>query len=797
MTNGTASRPRRRTPAALWFAVLALAGAGTLCAAPTTPVKRWSFEHDTEGWTSRESTLSWSHLKAKDRGWSLQIDVSFPEPASAHCPVAFDVDGVGEIIYHVYVPADAPDCIKTLLFLKDKDGLWFQDFREEPVRPGQWNRVSVDVAATSPRLAPSAHHRVWNSVAARGMNQIGVSFFCDRAFKGSLHLDRVIAYPAKPTREPAPLRVIGLRENSLRVRRYEKFELSFDINRHVSNPFEPDHVKIDATFLDPANKAITIPAFYHQDYVRRVVNDREHLTPVGPGMWKVRFAPMAAGTHRYYLTVTYTPNHGGKREPEQLITGKRRFECVPSDSPGFIRVSKKDPMYFEFDNGDWFYPIGHNVHSPSDDTPRAVAMQKRIGADIQPDHGTFTYDRLFKTMADSGENLAEVWLCSWWLGLEWIGEWKHYDGLTSFNMQNAWKLDYTVDLATRLGLRIHLVFDNHGKASTWCDPEWEDNPYNKMNGGFLDSPEEFFRNPIAKEIYKKKLRYIIARWGYSTHIAGLELWSEIDLVGDSWNFHANDVQAAPKVQWHREMTEYLERIDPWNHMVTTHFSTTCSRIKSTLVSIPGIDYIACDAYRGSGGITKLVLATARAFANHGKPGIVTEYGGSPFASTVPGLRADVHAGLWSTYMTHTAGSPLLWWHQFIDSDGLYWNYKALAAYHQGEDRRGKGLVSGTVSFPNGHHDLSALCLKNPRMAYLWVYSRSAMERMPEKGQEPVFENITIQIKGMAAAKFRVEVWDCYKGGRVATLTLTAANGRLLVPLPRFRNDVALKIKPAS
>jgi hypothetical protein len=255
------------------------------------------------------------------------------------------------------------------------------------------------------------------------------------------------------------------------------------------------------------------------------------------------------------------------------------------------------------------------------------------------------------------------------------------------------------------------------------------------------------------------------------------------------------------------MTQYLEHLDPWDHIRTTHFSTTYSRIKSTLVSIPGIDYITCDAYTGR-GVVPLIVKSADAFAAYGKPGLVTEYGGTPFAATPARLRADLHGGIWATYMTHTAGTPLLWWFQFLEADNLYWNFKALAAYHQGEDRRGKGLIpiASTprreneppgVAFVNGHHDLSALGLRNPQMAYLWVYSRSAMEKMPAEGQEPVFENITLQIRGMASSAFRVEVWDTYKGSRIASLELAASDGKLTVPLPKFRNDVALKIKPAG
>ena len=774
-------------------AVALVAARAGVAADVGAPVKRWSFKYNVEGWRSRDSRIAWTHQHAKDDNWSLRIDVGFPEPAAVTCPVGFDVDRVGEILYHVYVPRGAPANVKTLLFLKDKDGLWFQHFLATALRPGQWNAVTIDVSASSPRLRPSGHHRVWSSVSAHGMNLLGIKFFCDTPFDGAVFLDRVIAYPPRESRQ-APLRVLALRENALAVPRYGKFEITFDINRRVSNPFNPDHIKIDATFVCPGGKAVTIPAFFYQDYERALVHDRERLTPVGPGVWKARFAPVTVGEHQYYLTLTHSPDPQGRGKPEQLHTGKRSFRCVPSTSRGFVRISKKDPSYFEFDNGEWYYPIGHNVHTPSDDTPRAVAMQRRIKADILPDHGTFSYDRLFAKMADSGENIAEVWMCAWWLELEWIADWKHFHGLNRYNMLSAWRLDYLVDLAERRDLYLHLVFDNHGQCSTWCDPEWEDNPYNKVNGGFLTSPEEFFRDPIAKENYKKKLRYIVARWAYATRIAGFELWSEIDLVGDSYGFHSSAVAAAPKVQWHKEMSEHLDHIDPWDHIVTTHFSTTYSRIRSSISALPGIDYLTCDAYRGSGSIIKLILATAGAFAAHGKPGFITEYGGSPFAATVPQLRADLHAGLWSTYMTHTAGTPLLWWFQFIDSDDLYWNFKAFAAYHKGEDRRGKGLVRGTVAFPQGHPDLSALCLQNPRMAYLWVYSASAMESKPARA--PVFENITVRLSAMASGDYTVEVWDCYRAGRIASFKRTASQGQLTIPLPKFRTDVALKVKPA-
>ncbi|HUT35940.1 MAG TPA: DUF5060 domain-containing protein [Planctomycetota bacterium] len=766
------------------------------------PLAQWRFETSTDGWSSHDARVVRSQAKAKDGGYSLEIPVAFPRPVAVSRHVNFDIDRVGRIVYHVYIPDKddkgnpAPETIKTMLFLKDKDGLWFQHFFEQSLARGAWNTVSLDISPSSPHLRPSAHHRLWDSVVAHGMNQVGVKFFCDDKFRGALHLDRVQAYPLAPEREP--LRVINLRENCLEVGRYEKFEATFDLNRHITNPFDPDQVKIDATFADPRDKRTIVPAFYYQNYVRRIKNDREELVPVGAGTWKVRFAPTVEGPHTYYLTVQYTPERPRGGKPERpLVTGKRSFLCVPSRSKGFVRVCKKDPNYFAFDTGEWYYPIGHNVHSPSDDTPRAAAIQQALGTTILPDHGTFNYDHLFQKMADNGENFAEVWMCSWWLGLEWVKDWRNYNGLTRYNLHSAWRLDYLLDLAERHDLYLNLVIDNHGKTSTWCDPEWEDSPYNEINGGFLASPEDYYRNPIAKEIHKKLLRYIIARWGCNPRLLGLELWSEIDLVGDSWSFHADAVTCAPKVQWHREMTEYLQQIDPWAHPVTTHWSTNYGRIQSSIASLPGIHYLATDIY--SMPLIKYIIATANSFNAYGKPGIVTEYGGhGPFGSPASILRAHLHSGLWATYMTHTSGSPLMWWFQFIESDDLYWNFKGLAAFHAGEERRGEGLVTRVLtadSFPSPHHDLGALALQGQKKAYVWVYSTSSMERMPSPQTAPRFKDIVLRLTGLSPGKYDVEVWDTHKGVVLARHPLATEGSSLTIPLPEFRTDCALKVKP--
>ncbi|MFM7310259.1 MAG: hypothetical protein ACKOZY_06605, partial [Flavobacteriales bacterium] len=52
-------------------------------------------------------------------------------------------------------------------------------------------------------------------------------------------------------------------------------------------------------------------------------------------------------------------------------------------------------------------------------------------------------------------------------------------------------------------------------------------------------PVDFLTSPCAQKFYKNKLRYIIARWGYSPNIYVLELMSEMNNIGNGSEWEVN------------------------------------------------------------------------------------------------------------------------------------------------------------------------------------------------------------------------------------------------------------------
>ena len=65
---------------------------------------------------------------------------------------------------------------------------------------------------------------------------------------------------------------------------------------------------------------------------------------------------------------------------------------------------------------------------------------------------------------------------------------------------------------------------SHSSYDVWAG-SWRDNPYRTMLSNSEDATL-FITDPGALSQYKKYLRYFIARWGYSTHIAKFELCNE-------------------------------------------------------------------------------------------------------------------------------------------------------------------------------------------------------------------------------------------------------------------------------
>lgn len=464
-----------------------------------------------------------------------------------------------------------------------------------------------------------------------------------------------------------PIVINSVLPSSVAVKKYEKIELAVDFRAEYKNPFDPDDIDLSAVFTSPSKKEIKIPGFL---YSGEIISEGV-LQP----LWKIRFTPTEAGEWRYYVIVK---NKRGSARSEV-----RKFSCMPSDDKGFIRVSIADPHYFEYADGSFFYPIGFNVCWALGST-------------------TYRYGEYYKAIGENRGNWSRLWMCSWGVALEWKRD-KAYGGLRVYNLKNAEKIDEIVELAKENGIHIQLVINNHGQLSSATNAEWKDNPYNAKNGGPCQKPDEFFTNEEAISLFKNRLRYIIARWGYSANIFSWELWNEVDLTD---YFNEGKVE-----KWHKEMIAFIKGIDPYGHMITTSYAKP---LDYNLWKAPEISYSQVHLF--SDTLIEETIFWAKEFKDrYDKPVLIAEVASTAREGTIErsedptGIR--FHNALWSSALSSASGTAMYWWwDSYIKGNNLYYHLKPVANFISNEEKRNKKFselkyevlspkgVYGTLSF---------------------------------------------------------------------------------------------------
>lgn len=574
--------------------------------------------------------------------------------------------------------------VQVRFFVKDKDGAWFAGPPHKLI-PGKKQQLQIRLDRRGSRdWTPAGHHAPWTSDIAAQIFTVGLVFFS--AEKGTAEIE--LSPIEKTGKRNTPQLLIRDWKLASDIHLFEQTESRFHLTRDYFNPFDPDEIQIDFEVKTPSGKNGIYPAFYAQDFVRSLQsNIRETAVAKGMPYWAFRFTPQETGTHHLRLLIKdNTPGHAVK-----IVSPWKKIHVHPSSNRGFIRVSRKNPSYFEFSNGDFFYPVGINIHTNID-----LRSEYRFKFGHLPDRGTYDYEMYFDAFGKAGVNTAEVWMASWTYALEWNSASAGYYGLGRYNLGNAWRLDRLLDSAAKNNIYINLVWDNHGKTSVSSDQEWNDNPFNsrcffaKANAGFLEDAGLFFKDPQVLKFNDRRNRYIAARWGADPRIFAMEQWSEVDLVHQGFpTYHDGSM-----IEFHRHAAEHYTKLSQAKHLITTH---VCSDWRRTLAfrglfDLPAHTHWAGDAYRGQQiHIADQMRAHGNFLRHVMKPVLATEYGGTSSSADYAKVTADIHGGLWSSLFTHQAGTPFLWWHDYVFIGNHFQHYSGFTAFLKDLDLRTPAL----------------------------------------------------------------------------------------------------------
>ncbi|MFP4057419.1 MAG: LamG-like jellyroll fold domain-containing protein [Candidatus Brocadiia bacterium] len=615
---------------------------------------------------SSQVTLEAARVPDLSEGFTIEAWVRPASQPKGWCPIVnrqdyplgffFGFDGAGDLGLHL-----------------GTGGKWQACTTREPLPLGRWTHLAATFDAQA-GIAVYVDGRLRNRLVTYGPMRpardqdlvIGRHNRHPWVFDGVIDEVRLLSRPLSPTEmrtrytrskaaieSPPPIAIAAVRPDHRAARVFERVTLEVDLEATYDNPFDVRDVRLDAEVTGPSGDAWAVPGFLYQPFFRTrddADEQREVLVADGEPRWQVRLAFAEPGTYTVRLTAA---DRTGSASAEPLTIGVEGANVA-----GMVRCHPTDTRYFATDRGETFFPIGANVCWG-----------------LGP--GTYNYDLWLPRYAHSGCNYFRVWLSPFWATCAMNTE---YSGFDAIDLANAWRFDHVLETAERLGLRVMPCIDSFNILRSQERPPgvYEQAPYARENGGPLDVPADYFTNPYTRQAIRNRLRYLVARYGYSSALFAWELWNEVDIID---GYDSSTVAA-----WHAEMAATLRRMDPWNHLRTTSFAHTQG--DPVVDALPQLDFVQTHSYGAKDMAEELGKHRREKEAARTRPHFHGEFGIADARKTTETDPTGVHLhnALFASVGQQQAGTPMTWWwDNYIHPQNLYPVFAAFAAWVEGFD----------------------------------------------------------------------------------------------------------------
>ena len=359
-----------------------------------------------------------------------------------------------------------------------------------------------------------------------------------------------------------------------------------------------------------------------------------------------------------------------------------------------------------------------------------------------------------------------------------------------------------LEAAQRHGIYVKLCLESwrgFAGAGSFVRPG-DVHPYWKANGGPCQREMEVFTDPEALRMFRNRLRYVVARWGYLPSVFGWEFWNEINCV--------RGYQADVVAHWTQDMARYLKHIDPWQHLVVNSLGSYL--VDERYWRLPELDFAQVHGYwhprdprsreagRDMGAFVPFWIDQIRGY---GKPALFAEFGLvadnwglSPLAAQ-DRQGVHLHNGLWSAMMAGAAGTAMTWWwDNYVDALDLYGQFRGVADF-------ARDVPWTTAHFEPVHGrsaepKLRVLALRGPEQLLIWLQNtdHTWWNAVAGKPASPIVQ-ATAFIPGVPPGQWQVQWWDTWQAKTLRSQTLhVAADGQLAIPVAGLDSDVVLKVR---
>lgn len=325
---------------------------------------------------------------------------------------------------------------------------------------------------------------------------------------------------------------------------YELIELGLSLSPSIEtgvqngtiNPFNPNEVEIWAELKDAVSGRVekTIYGFYMVEYDTDPYNQATTPASTQQNNWRLRFVVEESKQYTIDIYCNSTVGGGPHLYTSQAIT----INGTASSNNGYLRFPK-GKKYMEFTNGTPFFAIGETI--PPFGNKVANSWDKALNngqtGTSYPSIVVQGLTSVIDELSSAGGNFLKYYFAPESIAIEWpsLGDYSTYQN-RAHDLDIIFNELEANDVYLQLGLMTWEQYNSDPQFGIEYPISWSHSPYLNIPG--VGHPVDMFYdanscqlNYNALEYVKRKIRYCIARWGYSPKLASLEIMTELDRIG--------------------------------------------------------------------------------------------------------------------------------------------------------------------------------------------------------------------------------------------------------------------------
>ena len=436
----------------------------------------------------------------------------------------------------------------------------------------------------------------------------------------------------------------------------------------------------------------------------------------------------------------------------------------------FVRVSPRDPRYFELSDGTPYIPIGLNMIAPPGE------------------QGLPGMEAWMTQLAANGGNYIRVWLGNPFFDVEHA-----HSG--EYDEAKAERIKALLSIAAQDGIRVKLCLE-HFRNLDGGRQAWASKPLHlASNGGTATNMNDFFDGSASREQFKKKLAWFAQRFGDNPTVFGWELWNEI-----------NAVQGGNYMAWTEVMLPELHRLFPHNLAMQSLGSFDRDSVRSSyqrLATMPGNDVAQVHRYLDLGARLQVCHGPMDVLAADAVRELLATHPGRPVLLAESGAVEPSHSGpfklynqdtngvllhdvLFAAFFAGAAGPGHIWhWDAYVAKQRLWWQFGRFAQVVKDLDAPAEHFEPRMLPHPR----LRVYVLNGRRTVLLWCRdTQDSWQRELAAGQAPdTVQDALLDLEPLNLGKGEARIYDPWEN----RWSPGSVNGDKL-SLPSFKRSIVVR-----